>query len=318
VAQRVAAYRERQRQSGLVPLSLMVPAEDVRWFQEMASGARDRSSKLAAVAPGNPAEPRLLSSAGLRLAQQWSARSGLKLRLNKPGLTLADLLARNLAQEIARAGWPVGRNLGTEAEFMARYGVGRGLLRQAIRLLEYQSVAIMQRGANGGLVVAEPQLEGVAYAAGVYLQARHFSVPDLISARSALELHILERCAHRLNEEARRRLQRLLAVEAGFGASASVPDLQRFHLLLASIAGNPASHMFLDTLLRASRFYSAYYRYRPSERARHVAMTVQAHASIARALFAGDIGRAGQEMRRYLQQLAGSLSEPRAGHNPEG
>jgi DNA-binding FadR family transcriptional regulator len=68
----------------------------------------------------------------------------------------ADAVARALVTTIRKTGWPTGARIGSEPELMARFGVTRAILRQAVRLLELRSAARMQRGPNGGLMVAAP------------------------------------------------------------------------------------------------------------------------------------------------------------------
>jgi DNA-binding FadR family transcriptional regulator len=306
VSRRVAEYRKRQKQAGLVHLSLMVPAADVPFFRELANGVRQKNSVAASAAsattPAEPAIARPLSGAKLKLAQRWAAHSGLKLRLTRPGLKLGDLLARNIAHEVALADWPVGRNLGSEAELMSRYGVGRSVLREAIRLLEHQSVASMRRGPSGGLIVSEPVLEGAAYATGIYLQSRHFQSTDLLATRQALELHIIDRCLLRMDPQAREKLNKVIAFEKTLDASASASNLQRFHATLALITGDPALYFFLDTLLRMSRFRTKFHQHR-NQRALVVSAVIKAHAAITRYLLQGDRERARRAMQCHLDAL---------------
>ncbi|MGE0385587.1 MAG: FadR/GntR family transcriptional regulator [Gammaproteobacteria bacterium] len=310
VGRRVAAYRARQKKAGIVHLSVMVRAEDAGYFREMAAASRKRRSHADTVArPGGLRESRPLSREHLKIAQRWAVRSGLKLRLNKPGWKLGDLLARNIAHEIVQGGWPVGHVLGTEADLMAQYGVSRGTFREAVRLLEIRSIAVMRRGVGGGLTVVEPDLDGAAYAVGVYLHSHRFSIDDLIETRKVVECYVLRRCVTRMNELARTQLRGTLVFEAGLDASASVSDLQRIHIVLARLSGDPSIILFVDSLLRASRYFSGYYL-RPGDRGKIVAATCRAHSEIARALFAGDVERAQRAMIKFLDAEAGRLERP--------
>ncbi|AFT88417.1 GntR family transcriptional regulator [Paraburkholderia phenoliruptrix] len=75
--------------------------------------------------------------------------------LNKRPLLIAD----DLEEEFLREGWPTGRNFGGEAALAERYGVGRDVLREVVRLLEGRDHAKMRRGPHGGLEVVRPRLE---------------------------------------------------------------------------------------------------------------------------------------------------------------
>jgi DNA-binding FadR family transcriptional regulator len=78
--------------------------------------------------------------------------------LNKLPLLLAD----KLEEEFLRNGWPEGLSLGAEQALASRYGVGRDVLREVVRLLEARDHVRMRRGPHGGLEVVRPDLDGLA------------------------------------------------------------------------------------------------------------------------------------------------------------
>lgn len=276
----------------MVSLSLVVPASDAAFLRDIAAQARRPARSAPSDAVGRTPRRAGLDADDLRLAQRWATRSGLKLRLTRVGLRMGEVLARNIAHEIAMARWPVGANLGTEAELMKRYGVRRSLLREAVRLLEYQSVAAMRRGVAGGLIVTEPSFDSAAYPAGVFLESRGFSVEQWLATRRALELHILDRCMSLFDDAAREALKRCLVAESELDDSASGTDLQRFPMTLAHLTGDPALELFLDVLLRKARFESRYYRAPRAKRLEVVKSLHRAHSAVARGLISGNRHRA--------------------------
>ena len=82
---------------------------------------------------------------------------------------LAERVAASIESDVLRAGWPVGLVLGSEEQLAARYGVGRAVIREAIRLAEHRQVARMRRGRGGGLVVVEPDASAVTDSLAIYL-----------------------------------------------------------------------------------------------------------------------------------------------------
>lgn len=303
VRQRVEEHRDRLKQSGMVNLSLVVPAGEAAFFREMARVARERGQHRN-VPPGKKITRSGLSEDQLHLAERWAARSGHKLRLHRPGLSISEVLARNIAYEIVVAGWPVGANLGTEQQLLERYEVSRGVLHDAIRLLRAQTIVTMRRGPSGGLIVTEPSLESGSVPAGIVLSSRQFSIEQLRDTREMLELHILDHCFDRFDATAHAALKAHLLFETELDETASGLDLQQFHLLLARLAGNPALALFLDILLRMTRQHSRYYRSRKGERLRVVDEIRQAHAAIARALFSGNRNGGAKALSRYMASLA--------------
>ena len=66
--------------------------------------------------------------------------------------------------------------------------MSRAVLREAVRLLEFHSVAQMRRGPGGGLVVAEPQAQASIDTIALYLQYRKPNREDLRCVRDAIEI----------------------------------------------------------------------------------------------------------------------------------
>jgi DNA-binding FadR family transcriptional regulator len=80
----------------------------------------------------------------------------------RPAQKKAISTAELIQQDIIAAGWREGTVFGSEEQLCVRYQIGRGALREAIRLLEFRSFARMRRGPNGGLVVCYPPIDSVA------------------------------------------------------------------------------------------------------------------------------------------------------------
>jgi DNA-binding FadR family transcriptional regulator len=103
-----------------------------------------------------------------------------------PRASLAATVAERIVGDVARLGWPEGRMLGSEPELLARYGVSRAVLREAVRLVEHRQVARMRRGAHGGLVVTATSVEPAAEAAAVRLLYVGAGADEVAAARSVL------------------------------------------------------------------------------------------------------------------------------------
>jgi DNA-binding FadR family transcriptional regulator len=297
---RVSEYRRRQKAAGMVSVTLLVPEVDASLYRDMASVARHRKREsLRKRTEECPAPDRPLPAAQTRLAKRWLAASGLKLQIDQPGLKLGEVLARCITQEILRMGWPVDRNLGSEGELKLRFGVGRNVLREAIRMLEYQSVARMRRGPNGGLVVVEPELESTAYLAGLYLEFRGIANSDLLRTRRELQFSVLERCMDRIDEGGRRTLRAFVAAERKLkGTSAPPALLQQIHTVLAKLTGDPTLELLTELMLRLSRNHARLH-VRPSERSL-LRETVALHDALAQAILAGDRVKARHFMDKQM------------------
>src|ERR1700728_931907 len=101
---------------------------------------------------------------------------------------MADRVATVLRRMFIRGEITEGTMLPPEAELMERFGVSRPTLREAIRVLESESLITVRRGAKGGARVRPPDREVAARYAAFTLEYRGATVRDVYDARTALEV----------------------------------------------------------------------------------------------------------------------------------
>ncbi|MFF0814663.1 FadR/GntR family transcriptional regulator [Rhodococcus sp. NPDC003318] len=109
----------------------------------------------------------------------------------RPSGKLAESLAGRIHDDIVAESRNVGEVLGTEADFVTRYGVSRSIFREAVRILEHYSVARMRRGQGGGLVVLEPDPTSSIRMVVLYLGFRGVTAEHLRAVRDVIELGCL-------------------------------------------------------------------------------------------------------------------------------
>ena len=129
--------------------------------------------------------------------------------------------------------------LPSEDDLMVELGVSKPTLRQAIRILESESLVTVRRGARGGIHVSVPRVETAAGYAATVLEYRGATTADLFEAAAALE----GPCAAMLARQ--RTPHQLHRLRAAAAAEADVSDpqhlLQRendFHRMVIEFAGN--------------------------------------------------------------------------------
>jgi DNA-binding FadR family transcriptional regulator len=230
--------------------------------------------------------------------------------LEEPGAKLAEVVAARIRDEIARRGWPIGQVLGSEADMLARHGVSRAVLREAVRLLEYHSVAVMRRGPGGGLVVTEPDPSASIETMALYLDYRGVTSEDLRVVRDAVELGALGQVMGRRDDpEVAARLQAVIAQsEAGAGKTdalaPSVPSMSdSFHTELADLSGNPVLGLFLRILTELWTRHRVNSPTAPQPDPALASEAANVHRRILQAILAGDEGVARHRMRRHLEAL---------------
>jgi DNA-binding FadR family transcriptional regulator len=84
-------------------------------------------------------------------------------------------IAWAIEHDAVEQGWVVGRFIGSERDLIKRFAASRDVVREAIRLLEARGSILIERGRNGGLRLAEPDLEWAAGAFAMFLRASGYS-----------------------------------------------------------------------------------------------------------------------------------------------
>ena len=291
VAERVAKYREKQRAAGMATLSLVVPEEDAAWFREVAAERRALHAKTVsggeAAGAGRPTPPVMPS--------QGAETGG--------GASRAEVIADQIFHRIVDLGWPEGQSLGTEAELMDLYRVSRTVLRQAIRILQQLSIARMHRGTRGGLIVTRPEPEATVQAVNVMLEYLGIRAEDIYETRKLLESAAVVRATRKLDDGARTRLEAVVAAGADLDGNSHVDDLQRFHIVLGDLSGDPALALFIRIILKITDSHSTF-RVRPlNDRNAVVARIKRYHRTIADEMLAGNEGAAVEQIEKYINGL---------------
>lgn len=150
-------------------------------------------------------------------------------------------VARRLMREIAERGLEPGDNIGSEVWLIARYGVARGSLREAMRLLERQGAVEMRRGAGGGALVSLPRPELLASPLAMALQAGRGDMRTILEARAAVEPTMAALAAERRTDSQLQALRACVAdllVNAATDSDRFHHENRRFHNLVAEASGN--------------------------------------------------------------------------------
>lgn len=218
---------------------------------------------------------------------------------------LADVIASRIEQDILDLGWPTGEVLGSEPDLLDRYDVSRGVLREAIRLIEHKQIGRMRRGPSGGLVITAPDAGPVIDAVAVYVRFAQVTLDELFEARQVVEVAATERAAANLTEEDFDELRALTT-------PAHAADPHALHRHIAALTRNPAIELFSEVLTRLTTLYLGSLSVSRPSSARWSADSDAAHGAIVDALVGGNAGLAGHRMRVHLQGLGAFLRERRA------
>jgi DNA-binding FadR family transcriptional regulator len=273
---------------------------------------REHSAIVAAVTAGDAARAMTLSERHAESVTAWLQdhhHPGRRPRTSDreaPHGKLAEMLAAAIRDDIASSGWQVGEVFGTEVALLERYRVSRSVLREAVRLLEYHTVATTRRGPGGGLVVAEPQAQASIDTIALYLQYRQPRREDLGLIRDAIEIdNVAKVVSRREAAEVRAFLDghRSVIEEAGDDPREAGMQEFLFHTGLAALAGNAVLELFLRILVELFRRHWASSE-RPIPSRSDLVDVGHAHLRIIEAIAQGDESLARHRIRRHLDAAA--------------
>jgi DNA-binding FadR family transcriptional regulator len=192
------------------------------------------------------------------------------------------------------------------------------VLREAVRLLEYHSIAQMRRGPGGGLIVTKPAAQASIDTIALYLQFRRPSREDLRCVRDAIEIDSVAKVAERSHE---REVAQFLDTHCrgpvfgegpafGDGPPVTADDVRkasleefRFHIGLTELAGNALLDLFLRIIVELfRRHWSSTGQALPTWT--DVVAVQHAHQRILEAISVGDGSLARYRIRRHLDAAA--------------
>lgn len=138
--------------------------------------------------------------------------------------------------QLIRSGeWTVGERIPAEPELVARFGVGRNTIREAVRALEHVGMLAPRRGDGTYVRSANP------YAAVIQRSATT-ELLDLLQVRRALESEAAAAAACTATSVTRRRIRKLLetaenALLSGDSEQYDAADIE-FHAGVVAASGN--------------------------------------------------------------------------------
>ena len=166
-------------------------------------------------------------------------------------------VADAIKELVTRGNMRPGDRLPGEAELIARFGMAKGTIREAMRILEAQGLIETRTGPGGGSFVGEVTADRAKALLANYFYFQDLSVADIYQLRRVLEPELAASLAGRLSED---QLAELEAVVAQYPAPAATAEEERdqhvaslaFHRKLANFSGNPLLAFvisFMDRIL---------------------------------------------------------------------
>ncbi|MDQ7910843.1 FCD domain-containing protein [Phytohabitans sp. ZYX-F-186] len=211
---------------------------------------------------------------------------------------LSESIARDIVREMR--GLPPGSMLPPESSMANTYNVGRGSLREALRILEVHGLIVVRTGPRGGPMVA-PRADSVNFArlASLHLHLTEATYRDIIEARLVLEPVMARLAAERQDRAVLEQLQAYVELPEPQNDKEYLHSVSEFHSLVAGMSTNPVLDLY-------SRSLKDIYTDRIESMVFPVSARSKVHADhtrIARVIVEGYTTEAERLMRAHMEEF---------------
>lgn len=152
---------------------------------------------------------------------------------------LYEVVADSLIQKIQQGMYTVGNYIPTERELAESYSASRGVIREAIRILEQKGYIENVPGGKRKLLRSNSEEEERD---AIYAQLEKAKIEEFLDARTYLDDIIVTLACQRATEEDLRQIEKVyLQIHAYYCGEGDTHDpsvLQQFHLVIAEAAHN--------------------------------------------------------------------------------
>lgn len=210
----------------------------------------------------------------------------------------ALLVAQRIVQDALRDGRRPGDLLAPERSMLEKYQTGRGTLREALRLLEFQGVITLKPGPRGGPVLQDPDASHLASNLVLLMQLKAAPFRNIVEVRTALEPMISSLAATRLDDKGLGDLESTITqMRDEIDDQHSFLDAnKRFHDIIAWSSGNSLFGYIIDSLSGIMDGNAIGIDY-PSHRRQAI---LKAHVEILNALRDHDPVASEERMREHI------------------
>ncbi|MEQ8291427.1 MAG: FCD domain-containing protein [Roseovarius sp.] len=224
----------------------------------------------------------------------------------EPKLSRPVQVAEAIKDWVVDQGLQAGDRLPAEAELIERFGMAKGTIREAMRILEAQGLIKTRTGPGGGSFIHEVSRQRAKALLGNYFYFKDLTIGDIYQLRLALEPELSASLAGKLDEDVLQQLESHLANYAEPAATLEEERKQhvaslRFHAMLAEQAGNPLLGFVIDFMVNLLTDLTVYRQlYSPPNR--ELWKQGRDHQiELVQALRAGDADKARAIMTDHMQ-----------------
>lgn len=168
-----------------------------------------------------------------------------------------ETISEQIRELVLGGSLQAGERLPAERELAAQLGVGRPVLREALRKVEYAGLIELRKGRNGGAFVALGNPEVIADNMSDLIQLRNISIEELFEARLWIQSALVRIACQRATDDDLAAMEenlRLAKRQHALGQAAARTSTNiEFHNLLAQATHNPVMVVMIRGLTDALR-----------------------------------------------------------------
>lgn len=207
---------------------------------------------------------------------------------------------------VVERGLKPGDRLPGEAELIAQFGMSKGTIREAMRLLQAQGLVETKTGPGGGSFVGEVSRERANALLANYFYFRDVSIDDIYQVRIALEPEQAAKLAGCLAESQLAELEAIMAEYAAPAADAEEERRQhvaslRFHARLSDFGQNALLSFFINFMSQILTDLTVYKRLYKAPNHDLWQQGRDHQVDLIEALRQGDADRAREVMRSHME-----------------
>ncbi|GIL34107.1 GntR family transcriptional regulator [Phycicoccus sp. DTK01] len=218
------------------------------------------------------------------------------------------LVAQQIMSDVSRTGVRAGDRLPPERVMLETYEIGRGTLREALRILEFQGAIALRSGPGGGPILLDPDASHLGSSLLLLMQMRGAPYRTVVEVRQGIEPFTSRLAAERIEGGDLDRLKSTIERmrDAGADGADFFDANAEFHDVIAWASGNVLLGYFTESLQGIMDGTAMGIEY-PEHRRKAI---IVAHEQIYEALAAGDPDAAEQHMTAHMDAYA-SLAKRR-------
>lgn len=230
---------------------------------------------------------------------------------------LSHLVAERLRTQIITGELAAGDSLPPEAELLEQFGVSRPTLREALRVLESETLIRLGRGARSGAIVLAPSIDAVSRVSGMFLAAHGTTLAEIHQVRMLIEPPLAALIAERRRKEDLKALEQCVTAQReGIERKdylAVISSVVEFHEVMVRCSENRAlglvSGMLHDISMKV--YPQLVMAGSPSEQQavkRRTEQSAAAHAKLTELIAASKPAESEDFWRDYMHDTAAFLS----------